>query len=476
MGEVFLAEDTKLGRKVAVKFLNDKALGNEQARKRLIREAKAAATLDHPNICTIHEVNDEGENPFIVMQYIEGETLAQRIKNRSLEIIEAVDIAVQVTEALAEAHSHRIIHRDIKPQNVIVTGRGQVKVLDFGLAKILAEKETVETEADTLSQLSETGQVIGTVGYMSPEQLRGERVDSRTDLFSLGVLLYNCATGKAAFTGSSTMEICLKVVQTEPPRPSDINPGVPPELESIIIRAMAKDAYARYSSADDMLQDLLRLRATLHEGSQVRTRSISHQPASLYPKVNTTLSGHLRRKPLRAALLAAPVLLLLIVLFVLPLLRGGRHQPSAEATRWYETGVNDIGEGAYYKATQALERAIALDNRYALAHARLAEAYMEMDYSEKAKAEMLTARSLLSDRAGLSEADALYMDAIGSTVNLKFAEAVEHYQKIADQAPESGKASAYLGLGRSYEKTENIDRAIELYQEAARLDPQSAGP
>ena len=475
MGEVFLAEDLKLGRKVAIKFLSDKALVNDLARKRLIREARAAATLDHPNICTIHEVNDEEAFPFIVMQYIEGENLAARVKSHTLDIPELVEIAVQIAEALVEAHSHRIIHRDIKPLNVIVTARRQVKVLDFGLAKVLREKDVVETEADTLSQLTGAGQIMGTAGYMSPEQLRGKEVDSRTDIFSLGVLLYNCATGKSAFTGSSVLEICLKVIQSEPPKPSDVNEDVPPELERIILKAMEKDADARYQSAGEMLADLLDVKAMLKEEGYAPTRSVPPRFTSTNPKVNKPLAGKPRRKLLKIALLAAPLLLVPLIWLALPLFGGSRHQPTPEAKGWYDKGTDAIREGAYYQATRALDRAIDLDNQYALAHARLAEAYMEIDSGDSAKEEILTALSLVPDRTALPTLDALYLDAIAATVRRELANAIKYYREIADQASESEKPSAYMDLGRSYEKNEDIDTAIKWYQEAARLAPVSAG-
>jgi len=199
MGEVFLAQDTRLERKVAIKILPDKTSEDDHARKRLIREAKAAATLDHPNICTIHEVNDEGDHPFIVMQYIEGETLWSKVKDNPLAPADVVKIGIQAVEALAEAHAHGVIHRDIKSQNVIITPRGQVKVLDFGLAKQLQNEQAIDKEAKTETQLTGQGQILGTVGYMSPEQLRGGNMDARSDLFSLGVTLYESATGKPAF-------------------------------------------------------------------------------------------------------------------------------------------------------------------------------------------------------------------------------------------------------------------------------------
>src|SRR5262252_944345 len=186
MGEVYLAEDTKLGRKVAIKFLPAQSTADEQANKRLIREARAAAQLDHPNICSVYEVSEEDGRSFIVMQYIDGETLARRISREPIEPRAALDIAIQVVDALAEAHSHGIVHRDIKPQNIMLTSRGQAKVMDFGLARLIRQRSGIETEAETESLLSEPGMVLGTVPYMSPEQVRGEALDARSDIFSIG--------------------------------------------------------------------------------------------------------------------------------------------------------------------------------------------------------------------------------------------------------------------------------------------------
>jgi serine/threonine protein kinase len=190
MGEVYLAEDTKLGRKVAIKFLPPGSTADEQAKKRLVREAKSAAQLDHPNICSVYEVSEEDGHSFIVMQYIDGETLAHRISRGPLEPTLVLDMAIQVVDALSEAHSHGVVHRDIKPQNIMLTTRMQAKVIDFGLARIIRQELPLETEAKTESLLSEPGTIVGTIPYMSPEQVKGESVDARSDIFSLGCVLY----------------------------------------------------------------------------------------------------------------------------------------------------------------------------------------------------------------------------------------------------------------------------------------------
>jgi len=207
MGEVYLAEDTRLNRKVAVKFLPPDSTADLRGKRRLLREAQAAAALDHPNICAIHEVGEVDGRAFIVMQYVEGETLAARIHRKPLELKEALGFAVPMADALAEAHSRGIIHRDIKPQNVMITARGQVKILDFGLAKVVADRGVLDGEAETQSLLTEAGVIVGTVPYMSPEQVKGEALDARSDIFSFGTVLYEMISGRRPFAAKTMAEI-----------------------------------------------------------------------------------------------------------------------------------------------------------------------------------------------------------------------------------------------------------------------------
>src|SRR3989440_4791593 len=190
MGEVYLALDTKLDRKVAIKVLQPDSLADEHLKKRLIREAQAVARLDHPNICAVYDINEADSFTFIVMQYIEGETLAEKMDLQPLELKTALAIAGQAAEGLAEAHAHGIVHRDLKPQNMMITPRGQLKILDFGLAKQMSSSDTVDYDAPTATLLSKPGHVVGTMPYMSPEQLQGEPLDASSDIFSLGVTLY----------------------------------------------------------------------------------------------------------------------------------------------------------------------------------------------------------------------------------------------------------------------------------------------
>jgi len=217
MGEVYLAEDTRLKRRIAIKFLFPESVADERAKKRLKREAQAAAKLDHPNICAIHEVAEEEGRSFIVMQYVDGETLESRIQRRPLELRETLEVATQVVDALAEAHSYGIIHRDIKPQNIIITVRGQAKVLDFGLAKLFQERQVINSEVETQSLITEPGTIEGTVPYMSPEQVKGETMDGRSDIFSFGAVLYEAVCGRHPFAAESAAGILSAILTKELP-------------------------------------------------------------------------------------------------------------------------------------------------------------------------------------------------------------------------------------------------------------------
>ena len=470
MGEVFLAHDITLDRKVAIKILPLKSIENAQAKKRLLREAKAAATLDHPNICTIHEVNEESESPFIVMQYIDGVTLWSKVRNNPMAPAEVVNIGIQAAEALAEAHARGIIHRDIKPQNIMLTPRGQVKILDFGLAKQILAEPVNGQEAVTETRLTEDGQIVGTVGYMSPEQLRGYEMDARSDIFSLGVTLYECATGSPAFTGNSAIEISSQILHVEPPRPSDVKPSIPPGLESVILRAMAKEIDDRYQTADAMLEDLYKLRGSISGSSQMLTRplTIEHRRAPT-PAAATRIWN---RKPVRIAAIVVPLLIIAMGLG-LRLWNPPLHQPSAEARTWYDKGLTAMRDGTYYQASKMLEQSIALDDAYALSHAHLAETYLEINDTEGAMRELLRAISLAPNRSSLASMDAAYLDAVGATVRREFPVAIDSYRKLVDMAAPADQANAYVDLGRAYEKNENLVKATESYLEAVKRGPQS---
>lgn len=262
MGEVYLGEDIVLHRKVAIKFLSPKLNNSEQARKRLFREAKAAAQLDHPNICAIYEVSEEAGVSFIAMQYVEGETLASKNLTNPPSHSETVNIAIQVTDALAHAHAHGILHRDIKPENIIIGPKEHVKVLDFGLAKKL-EDDFVEADADTVSLLSQAGTLIGTVPYMSPEQVRAEKLDGRSDIFSVGTVLYEMLSGNQPFKFRNPAQSIAAILTSNPQSLKSFRSDVPAELERVVVKCLEKDKERRYQSAQELLVDLKKIDRSL---------------------------------------------------------------------------------------------------------------------------------------------------------------------------------------------------------------------
>jgi serine/threonine protein kinase len=450
MGEVYLADDLTLGRKVAIKFLLADKTNDAHARRRLVREAKAAAALDHPNICTVFDTGETADGRvYVVMQYVEGETLASMLQRGPLAVRDALTLCTQLADALAAAHRQGIIHRDLKPANVMITPSGRPKLLDLGIAKVA--NATAVGDASTWSNVTAPGSLVGTPGYMSPEQVQQRPLDGRCDLFCLGVLLFECLTGRRAFDGSTTFETIANVLHVHPPAPSSIRPELTERHDELCRRLMAKDPNDRFQSADEVV-GAVRLLAPDTSRTSVDT---DRPPRRTWPA------------PAKLAVAVAAIAAIALTIWIS---RRPRALPtvSDDARKWYDLGTDAIREGSYFSGIKMLQQAVQESEDYVLAYARLAEAHAELDDQAQAKDHLLQVATLVPDESWLTEIERLRLQAVRALVLRDVDTAVALYRRLVDLvADESG---AWLDLGRAQEAAGLRIAALGSYERAVNQD------
>lgn len=455
MGTVYLAFDQQLNRDVAIKVL--KRQTDPRARSRLLREARAAAALDHPSICAVHEVGtDPIAGDFIVMQFIEGETLDERLQHGPLRPREALVIGRQLAEALSAAHAHGIVHRDLKPQNVIVDRAGRPRLLDFGIARALEPHHA--TTAPT--EVTDPHAIVGTPPYMSPEQIQGGEADARSDLFSLGCVLYECLTGTRAFDGRTANEICGRVLHVQPELPSARHPDLHADHDALCLRLLAKEPAARFQSADEAV-GALRLLETTTDGGPVHADGPVPRPPSP------------RRRLARAAVASVGgVALLTLASGLLPAWRTNPLPPAPGAARhWYEQGVAALRSGSYAGALANLQEAVRLHPGYAQAYSRLAEAYSELDDPSAAHKALVQLTNVVNESM-LDEDERLRLAAVRASTLRDHGPAEQAFAQLAARHPND--SGALVDLARAQDAAGRWRAARDTLRRAVALNPQDA--
>ncbi len=454
MGEVYLARDLELDRNVAIKFVRHAESSKEDLTARFLQEAQAVAALDHTGICAVYDLGiDDSGRRYMVMPYIEGETLSSRLVRGPLSPRESLMLCGRIAEALAVAHDHAIIHRDLKPQNIMLTSAGLPKLLDFGVAKWLP---SIGPAATTVSGLTAPHAIVGTPGYLSPEQVQQRPVDARTDLFALGAILFECLTGRRAFDGGRPVEAIAQVLHVRPPDPSTLRSDLDGRHDEICRRLLEKDPVDRFQSAQEVLSAI---QALLQDSSTARPAPVDSHAG---------FGGWVRRH--RSSLTVATVLFVAAMIGVWAASRPKLPAVPSEAERWYERGTEALFDGAFQSATTALEQAVRVFPDYPVAYARLAEARAELDDESGAQRALLNVADRLPNESRLPTNERLRLTGVRSLVLREIDDAVRAYSELVGRRPTD--PAAWLDLGRAQEAGAQLGEARASYERAVATDNQ----